>query len=97
MSVHKHMNDFICLTLIQPEEKPREVIESPVVDTGGKKAKPQRRRRTSRVTTNTYSAQVGIKMKYFSFPVRKPTMWFQNRSYTDQAVQAQKMTKGRKF
>ena len=32
-----------------------------------------------------------------SLRMRKPTMWFPNRTDTDQAIQAQKMTRGGKF
>ena len=47
------------LLCFQPEEKPREPVENQIIDTGGKKAKPQRRRRqSSRVTNPTYNAQV---------------------------------------
>ena len=33
-------------------------------------------------------------MQYMSHVMRKPTMWFPNRSETNQAVQAQKMARG---
>ena len=43
------------------------------------------------------SHQDNISMKYMSHLVGKPTMWFPNRSDTNQAVQAQKMARGWKF
>ena len=38
-----------------------------------------------------------LTLEYMSLVMRKPTLWFPNRSYTNRAVQAQKIATGWKF
>ena len=50
----------------------------------------------------TYTLQIPVKHNvtthhYLSRDIRKPTMWFPNRSDKNQAVQAQKMARSLKF
>ena len=53
------------------------------------------------MTSDAHTKESGltqmIPLSHMSRLVRKPTMWFPNKSDTNQAVQSQKMARGLKF